>query len=380
MKLYYLANNRIPTEKAHGLTIVKSCDALARAGAEVTLIIPRRRTPIETDLFETYGVERTFSVETVPTIDWLYTHGALASLCASLLFAGQVYWRLRHRPKEDTVLYTRDSVLMLLRALQLPIFLESHHVFGKRWIYFALARLAQGVVVISRALRQTFLVAGFPETNIIVEPSGVDLDTFTRNESRDEARAALGLPQKSPLLVYTGNFTTMGADKGLSDILRALTALPEATFIAIGGGEIDRERYQREAESLHVAGRVQLLGFAPQRVLAEYQRAADILLMPFPDTAHYRNNMSPVKMFEYMASGTPIIATRLPTITEVLNEGNAVLVTPGEPVALAHAIKMLLAETERGARLALEAQRQVTRYAWRERSARVLAFIQAKVS
>ena len=69
MKLIYIANARIPTEKAHGIAIARSCEAFARAGVETELIVPRRRTPFQTDLFETYHVERNFLVRFLPTID-----------------------------------------------------------------------------------------------------------------------------------------------------------------------------------------------------------------------------------------------------------------------------------------------------------------------
>ncbi|MBI5405869.1 glycosyltransferase [Candidatus Kaiserbacteria bacterium] len=367
---------RLPTEKAHGLTIVKSCDAFARAGAAVTLVIPRRKTHIQTDIFETYGVGKTFSVCTVPTIDWLYTHGQTASWLASLIFAYGVFFLLLFLPKKGSVIYTREISLLPLHIVGMPAILESHHVFAKRTLYFALARAAQGIVVISQALKRTFVRIGFRENTIIVEPSGVDLATFSIATPRAEARAMLALPIETPVIVYTGNFTTMGADKGIHDILHAMQRVKHALFVAAGGSTTDIKHYQAEAEALGVAAQVRFVGFMPQSLLAQYQCAADILLMPFPDMPHYRNNMSPVKMFEYMASGRPIIATDLPTIREVLNEENAVLIPPGDSDALACTVHTLLNDPTLGERLAQRAKKDVSRYEWSERSRRILDFIQ----
>ena len=85
--------------------------------------------------------------------------------------------------------------------------------------------------------------------------------------------------------------------------------------------------------------------------------------------------MSPVKMFEYMAGGRPIIASDLPTIREVLNEKNAVFVPPDNPSALAQAIEELLKHPERAQEFARQAKRDVLAYSWDERTKRILSFI-----
>lgn len=379
MNIFYLANIRLPTEKAHGLTIVKTCDAFAREGASVTLIVPRRKTHIQTNVYETYGVQQTFLVRTVPTIDWLYTHGQWASWLASAFFTLGAFFLLLFSTRKNGVIYTREVSVLPLAVLRTPVILESHHVFSKRSIYFILARFARGVVVISRALKDTFLQAGFAEADISVEPSGVDLATFSSVMSRADARSGLSLPPDVPIILYSGNFTTMGEDKGIHDILLAMQGLQEVLFVAVGGSERDRARYGAETLKLGVSERVRFIGFVQQQVLAQYQRAADVLLMPFPDTPHYRSNMSPVKMFEYMASGKPIIATDLPTIREVLHEHNAMIIPPGDSDALAGAVRTLINDSALGEKLAIQAKEEVARYDWSERARRILAFIETRL-
>ena len=167
----------------------------------------------------------------------------------------------------------------------------------------------------------------------------------------------------------------MGEDKGISDIIEALTQLPGMTFVAVGGGEPDIARYTSLARQKGIDARVMLFPHAPQPVLALYQQAADILLMPFPDTPHYRNHMSPVKMFEYMASNRPIIASDLPTIREVLNERNAVIVPPGSPESIVRGVKQLIEDPAHGILIAQRAHAEVEQYSWKNRASRVLSFI-----
>ncbi|MBU6214868.1 glycosyltransferase [Patescibacteria group bacterium] len=378
-RLLYLANIRLPTEKAHGIAIMRACEAFARAGLDVTLIVPRRSTTIRGDAFAAYGIDRSFRIETVPAIERLYTHGALASRAATFLFFLGAASRLLVRSRKDTVLYTREVALTPLALLGFPVILEIHHVFGKSLGYAALARLARGLVVISPFLKEKLARLGIPESRMTVEPSGVDLATFAITLPREEARTRLDLPRGRALVAYTGNFMTMGEEKGLRTLLKALREI-DAIGVAAGGSEKECARYAEIAREYGVADRAVLRGFMPQRELAVYQQAADVLVMPFPDTPHFRSDMSPVKMFEYMASGRPIVSSDLPTIRSVLSDDTAVFVPPGDASALARAVADLLADPLRGERLAARAKETAARYAWDARSGRVLQFIRERIS
>ncbi len=375
-RLLYIANARIPTEKAHGLTIVKSCEAFARQGIEVVLIIPRRKTQFEGDIFETYGVERIFAVRYMPTIDLLrWSQGRVAFWMSYATFYFSTFFALLLADSRNTVVYTRESPLLLLSFLGLPAVFECHQILSRRKLFFMLARSAKGIVTISYALKNAFLGAGFKDERLLVAPSGFDPSIFSHKVPKERARRELNLPEEQPIALYTGNFTTMSKDKGISDILKALTKLPEVLFVAVGGSEGDMARYNKEAEELGVGARTRFFGHTVQKTLALYQCAADVLLMPFPDLPHYRNHMSPVKMFEYMASGKPIVATDLPTIAEVLNDSNAVIVPPGDTTAIAGALRLLMEDAELAARVGAQGERDVHAYSWQERSKRVLAFI-----
>lgn len=375
MHLYYLAFARIPTEKAHGLTIVKGCDAFARAGATVTLVLPRRHTTLPDDLYQTYGVGKTFTVAYLPTIDLIrFSGSALAFWISYTSYYISLFFYLLFKARTGAVLYTRDAPLLTMRLLGYSIFYECHHIFSRSVLYFALVRCARGIVPITASLRNAFLEVGI-RTPSLVAPSGFDPATFSRATPKHTAREELGLPQEAFIALYSGNFTSLGKDKGISDIIKALTDAPEVLFVAVGGAEGDRERYAREAQAAGVSERVQLRGYALQTTLALYQDAADVLLMPFPDTPHYRTNMSPVKMFEYLASGKPIIASNLPTIVEVLNDTSALLVNPGAPHEIAAALSRLRGDTALAQRIGAEGKKESHTYSWDNRARRVLAFI-----
>lgn len=374
MKLFYIANIRIPTEKAHGVAIVKCCESFAKAGVDTVLVVPRRRTPYEKSVFETYGVEPVFQVAFLPTIDLIREKaGRFVFALQTFAFQLSLLFFLLFKDR-STVLYTREANVIPLKILGYKVVFECHLIPKSRAAFFALARKADRVVVISEALKQAFLKEGFSEKSVLVAPSGVDLEIFDIETSKESARKLLDLPLERSIAVYTGNFTTMGSDKGISDILKSLKDVPGTLFVAAGGSAKDVDRYMKEARELGVSDQVILRGSTTQKMLALYQKAADVLLMPFPDTPHYRNHMSPVKMFEYMAAKRPVIASDLPTIREVLGTDTALIVPPGDSSALSAVLKDF--NMRDGEILAVKAYEKVSStYTWKARAEKILKFI-----
>jgi glycosyltransferase involved in cell wall biosynthesis len=371
MKIFYVANIRIPTEKAHGVAIVKSCEAFAKEGIEVMLVVPHRRTPFEKDVFETYGVKKIFSIRFLPVIDIIGEKaGPFAFWLETVTFYLSLLFFLLAKSRK-TIIYTREPGFILLRLLGFNIAFECHLIPKQQSFFFFLCRRASSIAVISEALKRVFVESRFAPDSILVAPSGVDLSIFDIDMSKEQARRGLDLPIDAKIAMYTGNFTTMGEDKGISDILRALPDAPDIVFVAAGGSEKDRLQYVTFASELGVLGRVILRGSTTQKMLAMYQKAADVLLMPFPDTPHYRNHMSPVKMFEYMAAKRPIIASDLPTIREVLDDSNAVIVPPGNVEKLAAALSSIPDNA-----LAAKAYSDVARYSWSARTKNIIRHIQ----
>ena len=207
----------------------------------------------------------------------------------------------------------------------------------------------------------------------IVSPDGVDLSVFDISVSKDQSRKLLNIPVDKKVLVYTGRFKTMEMEKGLEDIFKALSILPpEIVFVAMGGKPRHMDYYRKLSEDMGLKERVFFIEHLNQDMVAVCQKAADILLMPYPDMLHYRYYMSPLKMFEYMASKRPIIATDLPSVREVLNENNSVLVPPGSPEAISKAIKLLLSDEKFSSEIAERAFIDVGNYTWDKRAERIL--------
>ncbi len=161
-------------------------------------------------------------------------------------------------------------------------------------------------------------------------------------------------------------------------LLELARNFPAVQFLWIGGRPEHVTDWRRRLADEQIAN-VHLTGFVENSRLGLYQAAADVLLMPYErvisgssggNTADF---CSPMKMFEYMACGRPILSSDLPVLREVLNESNAMLCPPEEVDAWSGALKRLLEDQGLRSRLAAQAREDVQRYSWVERAKKSLA-------
>ena len=166
-------------------------------------------------------------------------------------------------------------------------------------------------------------------------------------------------------------------EKGVADLLRALQKLKDnRSFFGfiVGGPADDQKAYQTFAQDLGLGpADVLFTGEIPAHEVPSALTACDILCMPFPDLPHYRTNMSPLKMFEYMAAKRPVVASDLPTLRDVLSEETAFFFVPGNVGALADALRFVAVHPDDAAQRAERAHLLVASHTWVERMRRILS-------
>lgn len=365
MKIAYVANVRMPTEKAHGVQILKTCEALVRAGATLELIVPTRLNPIQESAFAYYDMPETFPITylKVPdTVGW----GRFGFILQTMRFAHAAKKYVRAHADAETIVYGRDErALVHFLDLKLPIIWETH---TGAWNGAArrVAARAKRIIAISNGLKDEYVSKGVPAAKIIVAHDAIDLQAFASVPSKQEARAALGLPQDAIIAMYIGKLT---AEKGAPVFFEAAAQLKGAVGAAvIGGTEI-------EIAALRAAyPAVRFLGSRPYRELAAHQAAADILVLPNSGrtdvSARYT---SPLKLFAAIASGVPIVATDVPSLREVLDDTMATFVPPDDASALARAIQDTAANPAAAKERAAHALAAASGYTWDIRARAILA-------
>jgi len=215
------------------------------------------------------------------------------------------------------------------------------------------------------------------EKSLLVAPNGVALEKYAGLPSPAAARHQLNL--KAGLTVgFTGHiYPGRGADL-LFELARQM---PQVNFLWVGGTP-DLVEFWRGKLTDAKMSNVTMTGFVKHEVIPLYQAAADVLLMPYSRSISASSGqdiaevINPMKMFEYMASGRAIVSADLPSIREVLNEGNAVFVETGNWELVIRewkaAIESLLAEEPRRAALGAQARRDVKEMSWVKREERII--------
>ncbi|WP_081996519.1 glycosyltransferase family 4 protein [Luteibacter sp. 9133] len=192
-------------------------------------------------------------------------------------------------------------------------------------------RGAAGVVAVSRALAARAVSLGAHANTVETLYNGVDTRVFHRGD-RTAARLRLGLPPEVPLVLYVGN---LKATKGCHDLIDAFPQLVgrhhDARLVFVGSGA-SRAHLEDRAASLCCATAVHFEGAVDHAATADWFRAADVLCLP----SH--NEGVPNVILEAMACGTPIVATHVGGIPEVVPRHAGILVPPHQPHELGTAL------------------------------------------
>ncbi|MDP3963141.1 MAG: glycosyltransferase family 4 protein [bacterium] len=450
MKLYYFANLRLPTEKAHGVQIMKMCHAFTATGDQrpatsVTLVIPWRWRTRQLrgvkDVYAYYGVERNFRIVRLPSLD-LYPLAQLFPFLDRFAFAVQygtfllsvfVYLLISRftrvsnhsgtpslRHSVTSLVYTRDSRIARLAAkFTKNVFLELHTIPKSDDI--EAAQKSKGIITLTQKLKEILRDGGVLAEKIIVASDGVDLAAFTLppfqvdhsinssplrgeagrgvdsntppqappqkrggDEEKQVLRKRLGLPLDAKLIGYAGRLKTMDKEKGIPELLEAFAALragdSHARLVIVGGDSGDAVIYAARMRADGIVPYVHYVSHVSPADVPKYLKAMDVLAAPFPKSDHYAYAMSPLKIFEYMASGIPMIASDLPSLREILTEDDAFFFEPGNAEDLALALVNVLKNPVEAAHRAANAHKKAEQYTWKKRAENIIQFISDEVT
>ncbi len=389
MRIRYFADIRFPLERANGVQTMETCHALARRGHEVHLVVRPDTASPQRDPFAYYGLPQhpLLRVERIAVPSHPSARRAV--------YVAKCLRRAAGAPRADAIL-TRDLAIaaLLVRmpaGWRSPIVYESHGFApsvgeelpvmlsngaapsaAKRRRLLARERLvwrqADGYVAITAGLARELEERFGERPRLAVVPDGArlaevqDVGLRTADGTRD---AVVG---------YAGHLYPW---KGPDVLVAALERLPGVRAVIVGGlaGESDLGRVRALAERL-VPGRVTFVGQVDPPQVPALLRSADVLALPNTPGRASSAYTSPLKLFEYMASGRPIVASDLPALREVLGpDTNAVLVEAGNPEALASGLARVLGDPALASRLAAQARDDVREWTWDKRAWRLDALL-----
>lgn len=373
--LVYIANLRLPTEKAYGVQIAKMCEAFADLGLDITLVVPYRINKIRDEFFSFYSLKKNFKFKKIFLLDF-YLPGKLNILALSLKnLVSAIGLGIYALTKNVDIIYSRDELsLFFLSFFKKNLVYETHRFSNARkFIYKRFINKNLKIVAITYKLKEDLVKIGFEPDNILVAPDGVDLGKFDLPISQKEAREKLDLPFDKKIIMYTGHLFEW---KGAGTLLEAARNTKDILFVFVGGTDYDVEKFRGKAKELD---NVLILGYKPYSQIPVYLKAADVLVLPNSAKEDISSKYtSPLKLFEYMASSRPIVASNLPSIVEILNKENAMLISSDDSVSIINGIKFILDidNAEYGERISRKAREDVENYTWEKRTISILHFLE----
>lgn len=362
MHILYAAPADLDDPKAHSIHIVNMCAAIREIGNKVTLVVCKS----ETSLSEIYGLGNTLDV--IPGRELLlpqFMRGPVFAIRSALIA----------KKRRVSLVYTRHTPTALLStAFGIPTMLELHSSARRlhQWMIEKILKKQSGLglILITDTLMTEFkkhLASEFL-TKLFVAPDAARLPP---------SNSAIRLSTDRPSIGYVGN---LYPGKGIEVICKVALYLPEFDFYVIGGDahqiSVFKKKF-RQLKNLIFFGRV------PPKKVYEYINGFDIVLLPNQEVVLVNDGFtdigkwtSPLKMFEYMASGKPIVASRLAVLQEVLkHQENAILVHPCNIDEWVFAIQELWQDESNRTRIRRNAHEDFLKYyTWELRASRVLKF------
>ena len=371
LRVLYVGSHPLFTEGASAVHMMKMCQAMANLGIEVECVVAGHVG--KERLFSYYGIRTPFRVTSIALSGGSARrplHGLLAALYAC-----------RKKDDFDFVL-TRDLVFawFATRVFGIPTVYDAHHPpvnqVARRIIgSFSRSGSLLAMSFNSRGLREIYSRLGIAGRNPVVAPNGFERDVFKGEGDISSLRERLGLPLGRKIVCYCGN-TYVG--RGLEILVRAAARMPEVEFLIVGGRDRDNALW-REMARQEGAENFRMEGFVAQREVAAYLLASDVLVMPYSSGVTIRDGTeageftSPLKLFEYMAAGKPIVATGVPSVLEILRPGeNSVVTPPDDEEEFIRALGTVLGDSEFCTRISEGACSDAAGYTWEKRVERII--------
>ncbi|MBV9463689.1 MAG: glycosyltransferase [Verrucomicrobiae bacterium] len=294
------------------------------------------------------------------------------------------FWRrcrhfIRQSPP-DTILYARHLRLadhLLRRCPGRPLIFELHEIFSEnpdiprrhaerlRAMEDRVFTQAAGLVAITRGLVSA-LQSRYPDLPpCALAPDGCEPPDFSREPDPAVAPADL---------IYAGSLHPW---KGVRTLIQAMAFLPNRKLRVVGGTPAEVEALRRLARQWKASARCEWTGVVPYHQVSDHLRRAKIGVVPNHPHAISTDFTSPLKVFEYLAAGLPVLASDLPSLREVLDERVAVMFPAASPRSLAVAAEQLLSDEPGLARMSESARDRAQEFTWEKRAERIARFLQS---
>ena len=375
MIILYPVPELLPDSRARFIQIVNTCHSLAEKGCKVRLITGIHKVHSKGGIPGYYGLPDNENLEVV-ALPMLRREAACLFRFSwhGLFHYSLLIYLLRFKSAErgKAVLFVRhlklaDFLLAYRGLLNLPLIFEAHEVFSVNKEVKTFLRekrvytRSDGLVFISKQLEDRIksIIPAAADKPCLVAHDGVRSDWLAEDFERDER-----------YICYTGSLYQW---KGIDVLVAAMCLLPEETLlVAGGGGRLNELKGMAERMGLR---NIIFTGEVRHHSVPGILAHAKIAVLPNINSGPSAFS-SPLKLFEYMAFGLPIVASDIQVFREVLvHRKNAMLVPPDDPEALASGIKALLENSAMAKNISVQARKDAADFTYEKRAAKIIDLI-----
>ena len=281
-----------------------------------------------------------------------------------------------HQPSRETIFTRSQYIAKRLAERGAPVLFESH-AFSRDATKISMPKFidaintssVSGIISISNEISAEYIGQGLNPKRILTLADAVNLTTFTRTDSGGLERLFGKIIYERPIMVYTGS---LSKEKGAKFLTEASISLPEVNIAIIGGSPQESaslaKNYAKYSKNLFIHPSV------PHKDIPSILHDASILVMPYLPEGTLIPYMSPLKLFEYLATGIPILSSELPVFSQILsNEDNCVLFDSGSIDSFCNRTKFLLEMSKEKKSTMRNSQiKTAMQFSWRNRAKTIL--------
>ena len=355
-EIYYFAEIYLPSTSAYSIHVMKMCDALAKTALGVNLVVFGKNDKI--DIFKYYNCKSKFNI-----ID---TNIKKNNFFGRICFAFKVILKFKNN-KKNFILTRSILAGLLFSFISKKVILEVHHnLRGFTKIFAHIIKNTRQFksikfIFISKFLSKDSL---YKDIEFIVLDDGVELNDFLNFSKKKIYKRTC---------VYTGSFTK---GKGVENIIEMAKYAKNIKFHLYG--DLINSSYTKE----DFVSNVMYKGYKKYCEIPKILKKYEIVIMPYSDRVYVRSKnletskyMSPLKLFEYMASNRVIVAKYLNVYGHILNNKNSILINSNSPRLWASKLNLVFNNIKKYRRFAQKAYQDVRKYTWETRVNKMLAFI-----
>lgn len=387
MNIFYISSSSFPSRQANAVHVISMCRALSKLGHIVTLFIRSDYNGVKNLIFNNYEIE-SHTIKIIETIS-IFKRGTELFIALKAL---SKFLSLKRSEKNSYIIIARNifAALFFSFTTQKNIIYETHIqeiTFIRRFIQkFLLKKKNVRTIVISQALK-SIIISNYniktldKKVKVLHDGAFDDVVPFTKDAKISKRKAFFSNLQKmNNFECFVGYFGHLYPGRGIEIIEKLSNIHNKSLFLVFGGQDEEILRYKNNNKASNLI----FMGHVNYRNVKNIMSLMDVLLMPYQksvsislksvDTASW---MSPIKMFEYMSVGLPIISSDLPVLREILiDRNNCLLVKPDDINDWSIALSKLIEDKNLAYNLGQSAYNNFrNNYTWENRAKKMINFL-----